>query len=443
MSTTRRTRVLILGGGFGGLYTALRFERELKRDESLEVTLVNRENFFLFTPMLHEVAASDVEITDIVSPIRKLLRRVKFVEGDVESIDLAARRVVVSHGAEHHEHELPFDHLILALGAVTNFYRLPGVEERALTMKSLGDAIRLRNRMVEQLEEADVECACDERRRLLSFVVAGGGFAGVETVAGMNDFLREALAFYPALREEDLRVVLVHDGPVLLPELGEALGTYARKKLAERKVEIRVSTRVAGMSERGVDLSDGTVIPTQFMVWTAGTAPNPLLAALPCRTDRGRIVSSPTMEVPEWPGVWALGDCAVVSDPRTGRPYPPTAQHAIRQGRVLAENVLARIRGGVPRPFVFETIGLLAAIGKRTGVARIMGVNFSGFVAWFLWRGIYLSKLPRFEKKVRVALAWLLDLVFTKDLVQFQTERSPHVSHTEDARGTGQLAARA
>jgi NADH dehydrogenase len=443
MSTMRRTRVLILGGGFAGLYTALRFERELGHDESLEVTLVNRENFFLFTPMLHEVAASDVEITDIVSPIRKLLRRVRFVEGDIESIDLARRRVVVSHGAEHHEHELSYDHLVLGLGAVTNFYRLPGVEERALTMKSLGDAIRLRNRMVEQLEEADVECACDERRRLLAFVVAGGGFAGVETVAGMNDFLREALRFYPALREEDLRVVLVHDGAVLLPELGEALGAYAQKKLAERKVEIRVNTRVAGMSGQGVLLSDGTVIPTQLMVWTAGTAPNPLLAGLPCRTDRGRIVASPTMEVPEWPGVWALGDCAVVPDPKTGRPYPPTAQHAIRQGRVLAENVLASIRGGAPRPFVFETIGLLAAIGRRTGVARIMGVNFSGFVAWFLWRGIYLSKLPRFEKKVRVALAWLLDLVFTKDLVQFQTERSPHVSQAEDARGTGQLAARA
>jgi NADH dehydrogenase len=443
MSTMRRTRVLILGGGFAGLYTALRFERELGHDESLEVTLVNRENFFLFTPMLHEVAASDVEITDIVSPIRKLLRRVRFVEGDIESIDLARRRVVVSHGAEHHEHELSYDHLVLGLGAVTNFYRLPGVEERALTMKSLGDAIRLRNRMVEQLEEADVECACDERRRLLAFVVAGGGFAGVETVAGMNDFLREALRFYPALREEDLRVVLVHDGAVLLPELGEALGAYAQKKLAERKVEIRVNTRVAGMSGQGVLLSDGTVIPTQLMVWTAGTAPNPLLAGLPCRTDRGRIVASPTMEVPEWPGVWALGDCAVVPDPKTGRPYPPTAQHAIRQGRVLAENVLASIRGGAPRPFVFETIGLLAAIGRRTGVARIMGVNFSGFVAWALWRGIYLSKLPRFEKKVRVALAWLLDLVFTKDLVQFQTERSPHVSEAEDARGGGQLAARA
>ncbi len=440
MNGERRTRIVILGGGFGGVYTALRFERALARDRSLEVTLVSRENFLLFTPMLHEVAASDVDITHIVNPIRKLLRRVRFVEGDVESIDLERRVVVVSHGSEHHDHELPYDHLVLGLGAVTNFFMLPGVEQRALTMKTLGDAIRLRNRLIEQLEEADFECACDERTRLCSFVVAGGGFAGVETVAGINDFLREALEFYPALTEKALRVVLVHDGPVILPELGEELGRYAQKKLAERKVEIRVNTKVAGMSAAGVELSDGTVVPGQLLVWTGGTAPNPLLATLPCRKDRGRLVVNGTMEVSEWPGVWALGDCAAVPDPKTGRPYPPTAQHAIRQGRLLAENILAAIHGGKKRPFIFQTIGLLAAIGKRTGVARIMGVNFSGFVAWWLWRSIYLSKLPRFEKKVRVALDWFLDLIFSKDIVQFQTERAPHVSQMEDTRAADRVA---
>jgi NADH dehydrogenase len=443
MNTERRNRIVMLGGGFGGVYAALRFERAMAGDPSLEVTLVSRENFLLFTPMLHEVAASDVDITHIVNPIRKLLRRVRFVEGDVESIDLERRVVVVSHGSEHHDHELPYDHLVLALGAITNFYQLPGVEERALTMKTLGDAIRLRNRLIEQLEEADFECACDERTRLCSFVVAGGGFAGVETVAGVNDFLREALEFYPALDEKALRVVLVHDGPVILPELGEELGRYAQRKLGERKVEIRVNTKVAGMSAAGVELSDGTVVPSQLLVWTGGTAPNPLLATLACRKDRGRVVVNGTMDVPGWPGVWALGDCAAVPDPKSGRPYPPTAQHAIRQGRLLAENILAAIHGGEKRPFVFETIGLLAAIGKRTGVARIMGVNFSGFVAWWLWRSIYLSKLPRFEKKVRVALDWCLDLIFSKDIVQFQTERAPHVSQSEDPRSAGRLAGRA
>jgi NADH dehydrogenase len=349
----------------------------------------------------------------------------------VEVIDLQARRVVVSHGGEHHHHDLEYDHLVLALGSITNFYNLPGVQDRALTMKSLGDAIFLRNRLIQLLEEANFECACDVRAPLLSIVVAGGGFAGVETIAAVNDFVREALEYYPGLHEDLLRIVLVHDGSFLLPELGEKLGTYAQKKLAERKVEIRLKTRISAMSEDGVALSDGTVIPTKTLVWTAGTSPNPLLATLPCMTERGRLVVNESMEVPEWPGVWALGDCAVIPDPRTGKPYPPTAQHALRQGKVLAGNILAAIRGTAKKPFLFTTIGLLAAIGKRTGVAQILGVNFSGFVAWWLWRTIYLSKLPRFEKKMRVALDWLLDLIFSKDLVQFQTFRAPAISHVE------------
>jgi len=266
---------------------------------------------------------------------------------------------------------------------------------------------------------------------LLTFVVAGGGFAGVETVAAVNDFVREALRFYPHLTEAQLRVVLVHDGPVILPELGVRLGTYAQRKLTERKVEIRVNTKIAGMSAAGVTLGDGTMIPAKTLVWTAGTTPNPLLGTLPCPKERGRVVANASLEVPGWSGVWALGDCAVISDPHTGKPYPPTAQHALRQGRVLAENLLAAIRGRQKRPFVFKTIGLLASIGRRTGVAQILGINFSGFVAWWLWRTIYLSKLPRVEKKVRVALDWLLDIVFSKDLVQFRTLRAPTMSRAE------------
>jgi NADH dehydrogenase len=431
MSNTARTRIVILGGGFGGIYAALRFEKALASDPTLEVTLVSRENFFLFTPMLHEVAASDLDMTDIVSPIRTLVRRVKFVQGEVEAINLEARQIVVSHGSDAHRHEYEYEHLVIALGAITNFYNLPGVEERAVTMKSLGDAIALRNRLIECLEEADPEC-CRVKAPLLTFVVAGGGFAGVETVAAVNDFVREALEFYPNLSEAQLRVVLVHDGSVILPELGERLGTYAQKKLIERKVEIRVNAKIAGMSETGVKLGDGTVIPAKTLVWTAGTAPNPLLASLPCQKERGRIVANAYLEVRGWPGVWALGDCAVVPDSHTGTPYPPTAQHALRQGRVVAENILAAIRGGQKQPFAFKTIGLLASIGRRTGVAQILGVNFSGFIAWWLWRTIYLSKLPRFEKKVRVALDWMLDVVFSKDLVQIRTLRAPTMSQAEN-----------
>src|SRR5215831_522456 len=222
MSTSERKKILILGGGFAGVYAALELERTLARDRDIQITLVNRENFFLFTPMLHEVAASDLDITHIVNPVRKLLKRIEFFDGDVLSIDLPSKRVIVTHGIrDPHVHELEYDHLILSLGSITNFFNLPGLEDRALTMKSLGDAIHLRNRLIAHLEEADTECCADVRRPLLTFVVAGGGFAGVETIAGINDFLREAVRFYPSLNESMLRVVLVHPGKVILPELGE------------------------------------------------------------------------------------------------------------------------------------------------------------------------------------------------------------------------------
>jgi NADH:quinone reductase (non-electrogenic) len=432
MGTDGRKRIVILGGGFGGLYAALRLEKILAREPDVEVLLVNRENFFLFTPMLHEVAASDLDLTHIVNPVRKLLKRVQFFDGDVDNIDLPGRKVLVSHGSEHHAHEVEYDHLVIALGSITNFFNLPGLQERALTMKSLGDAIYLRNKLISHLEEADFECCAAERQELLTFVVAGGGFAGVETIASLNDFVREALRFYPNLREEFLRVVLVHPGPVILPELGEKLGAYAQKKLVGRKVEIKVNARVTGVSERGIELSDGSTILTKTLVWTAGTSPNPLLEMLPCPKQRGRLCVNEFLEVPDWPGVWALGDCALVPDRQSGQFCPPTAQHALREGKVLADNLVAAIRGGQKKPFVFKTIGQLASIGRRTGVANIMGINFSGFLAWWLWRTIYLSKLPRFEKKVRVALDWTLDLLFSKDLVQFVTLRSPTMSRPEN-----------
>jgi len=431
MLTDKKTKIIILGGGFGGLYTALHLEKTLARDPQVEITLVNKENFILFTPMLHEVAASDLDMTHIVNPIRKLLKRVRFFDGEVQEIDLPNQRVHVSHGLEAHEHILEYDHLVLALGSITNFFNIPGLQERAITMKSLGDAIHLRNNLIENLEEADFECSLGARDHLLTVVVAGGGFAGVETIAGVNDFLRESVKFYPHLGAELIRVVLVHPGEVILPELGEKLGRYTQKKLAERKVEIRVKTRVKGLTADGVELNDGTIIKTKTLVWTAGTSPNPLLAVLPCQKDKGKIIANAFMEVPDWPGVWAVGDCAVIPDPQ-GKPYPPTAQHALRQGKVLAQNLTAVVRGRKKKPFIFKTLGQLAAIGHRTGVANVFGFNFSGFLAWWMWRTIYLSKLPRFEKKVRVALDWTLDLFFSKDLVQFQTLRAPVVSHMHD-----------
>ena len=353
---------------------------------------------------------------------------VNIVQGTAVAVDPAGGRVTIQNSAGSFQ-DLVYDHLVLACGSVTNFFGMPGLAERALTMKSLGDAIALRNRLIEKLEEADFECAGGSREHLLSVVVAGGGFAGVETIAAINDFLREALRFYPHLHEEHLRLVLVHSGEVILPELGPRLGAYAQRKLAARGVEIRTRTRVRGVSSGAVDLTDGTRVPADTLVWTAGTSPNPLLDTLDLRRERGRVIVDERLRVPERPEVWAVGDCASVPDRRSGGVHPPTAQHALRQGRVLARNLAAAVRGGELRPFDFRTLGQLAAIGRRTGVARVLGVNFSGFLAWCLWRSIYLSKLPRFEKKLRVALDWTLDVLFSKDLVQFQTLRSSSVSH--------------
>lgn len=437
---SEKKRILILGGGFAGLYTAMHLEKTLARDEDTTVTLVNRENFFLFTPMLHEVAASDLDITHIVSPARKLLKRVDFFHGDVGSIDLGNKKVYVSHGQgeQNHFHELNYTHLVLALGSITNFFDSPGLAENALTMKSLGDAIHLRNHLISNLEEADFECFPEEREPLLNFVVAGGGFAGVETVGAINDFLREAIPFYPHLTEEMLRVVLVHPGEVILPELNEKLGVYAQKKLTERGVEVKLNTKVESATDREVVLSGGEKITSYTLIWTAGTAPNPHLDAMPCGKVRGRIQTNEFMEVEGFENVWAVGDCAAIPDLKTGTFHPPTAQHAIRQGKILAHNIRVKIRGGKKKPFEFTTIGQLAALGRRTGVAQIFGFNFSGFAAWWLWRTIYLLKLPRFEKQLRVALDWTLDLLFSKDLVQFLTLRAPTVSLTEDEMNNSQ-----
>jgi NADH dehydrogenase len=425
---------LILGGGFAGIYAAKALDRGLARDPEVEITLVNRDNYLLFTPMLHEVAGGELEAHCIVNPIRKMLRRVRFFCGEVHSIDLERKCVRVSHGKLSHPHDLEYDQLVLALGSETNFFDLPGVEERAFTMRTLDDAVRLRDHLIAQLDEADFDCAAESRPWLLTFVVAGGGFAGVETAGSINDFLHDSLKFYPKLKPEMIRVVLVSSGPVILPELKESLGRYAHRKLAQRGVEVLTKVRVEAATELDTSLSDGRRIRSNTLIWTAGTSVHPLIAPLPCKQERGRIAVNEFFEVPEWPGVFAVGDCASLVDSRSGKPHPPTAQHAVREAKALARNLRAGIHGAPKQAFRFSTIGQLAPIGRRTGVANILGVNFSGFIAWWLWRTIYLSKLPRIEKKIRVALDWTLDLFFAKDMIRHHRLNSRPLS--ADLAGT-------
>jgi NADH:ubiquinone reductase (H+-translocating) len=432
--------IAIIGGGFGGLYAALELDKTIAKDPAFRVTLINRENFFLFTPMLHEVAASDLDLTNIVNPARKLLKHVAFFEGEVRHLDLEKRTITVAHGSNHHTHDLEFDQLVLALGCTNHFFALPGVEQHALTMKSLADAVRLRNRLIAMLEEADTECGTDIRVPLLTFVVAGAGFAGVETLGSINDFLRSSMRFYPNLREKDLRLVLVHPGEVILPELEHKLGAYAQNKLAKRGIEIHKGTLVSSYDGEVVKLSDGGRIDARTLIWTAGTMPHVLLESLPCAKEKGRLKVNDTLAVPARPGVWALGDCALVPDSTTGKYCPPTAQHALRQGRIVAQNIVAHAKGQPLKSFRFKTIGQLATIGHRAGVANIFGFNFSGFIAWWMWRTIYLSKLPRLEKKVRVALDWTLDVLFSKDLVQLTNLRLEEDLSTMDERDKPVLA---
>ena len=427
-----KRRILILGGGFAGAYTALHLEKRLAGAPDVEIVLAAKENFVLFTPMLHEVAASDVELTDVVQPLRKMLRGTRVLIVEVESIDLPKKRVRLLQRDLAQTFDLSYDQLVLAVGAVPNFYRIPGIEEHAVTMKTLGDAILLRNRMIEALDVAASHPDETERKAMLTVVVAGGGFAGAETAGAVNDLLREAIKFYPHLREDMLRIVLVHAGDVILPELSESLGRYAQNLLSRRGVEIRLKTAVIGYDGKNVTLNDGAKISTRLVIWTAGITPSPLLSRLPCATERGRILVNACLQAPEWPGVWALGDCALVPDPlNPGKFYPHTAQHAIRQAAVLANNIVAGMRGQELQPFRFKTLGLLAAIGRHAGVAEVFGVKFSGIIAWWLWRAIYLSKLPGLQNKVRVSLDWVLDSIFSKDIVELPTLRSPTMSEEE------------
>ena len=423
-----KSKVLILGGGFAGVETARQLEKMLSPDEA-ELQLVSRDNFVLFTPMLHEIAASDLDITTIVNPVRKMTRRTHFMQADIQTIDLNSRSVTsltkwiaISTG-------WTFD-IWIAMGAVPNFYGMKDIEARAMTMKSLEDAIKLRNRMIAHLEEADPDCSADSRPSLLTMVVVGGGFAGVETVAGIRDFLESALKSYSNLHTSMLRIILVHSGPHLLPELGERPGRYAESKLRARGIEVLTEQRVTTATAGGITLKNGNFIPTSFVVWTAGNAASPQIAALAFANQSGRLETNLMLQVASAPDVWALGDCAMVPDGKGGF-HPPTAQHALRQARTVATNITRTIRGGPLQPFSFKTIGQLAAIGRRTGVAQIMGHRFSGFPAWWMWRTIYLLKLPRFEKRLHVALNWTLDLLFAKDTVQYVSFRATRDAEAE------------
>jgi NADH dehydrogenase len=427
-----KKRVLILGGGFGGVATAQCLRHHFKKDSGVEITLVNRENFFVFIPLLASSASGSIETMHILNPIRRMIPGVPFRAEEVTAIDLQRRFVTTASPITGREVRLPFDHLVLALGNTINLNAMPGVAQHGKTMKSLGDALHLRNHVISMLEAADVETDLRIRQELLTFVVAGAGYSGVETVGELNDLVHDIAKHYPSLTPENIKVILLHSRERILPEMGPGLADFALKKLRQRGVEVRLQTRIAAATPHEAILSNGERIPTRTLVVTVGAAINPVLNSIGLPIEKGRIVTDSCMRVPNLPGVWALGDNAAVPNAAAnGEISPPTAQFAIRQGKVLADNLAAMLRGKPEqqRPFAFKGLGQLCLVGHRAGVAELFGgIKLSGFIAWMMWRNVYLMKLPGWDRKVRVGLDWALDLIFPRELSYINLSRTQAVN---------------
>ncbi len=412
--------IAIVGGGFAGIAVARRLEERLRPDEA-EIVLLSRENYTLFTPMLPEVTSGELEVRHVVTPIRTQLRRCRFVLADVDEVDIENRTLRYHHVLTRKNVVLSFDQIVFALGSSTSDFGLPGVAEHTWALKSLEDAELLRNHLVWLLELADTIDDEARRRRLLTIVVVGGGFTGVETAGEIAELFRSVLRFYRLLQAESVRVVLVEAGPVLLAGLPAKMGEYSRRVLERRGVEVVTGDGVASVDETGLTLQSGRRIESEAVVWSAGVKPSPTIAKLAVpKTKRGAIETARDMSVPGLHGVWALGDCAAIPD-GSGGAYPMTAQHAIREGPGLAENIVAVLRGRPTKPFQYQTLGMMAALGGRKAVAQLPGNRvITGFIAWFFWRTYYLLRLPGLDRKMRVAFDWTLELIFPRDTAELR-----------------------
>ncbi len=429
MTTSNRTRVLILGAGFAGIGVVQELLRLFQQDE-LEITVVDQHNFSLFTPMLTEAAGGAVDPDGIVVPIRDLAGpRVTFEQGKVDAIDTMKKTVTLVIPGDHlgigdAHRTLEYDHLIIALGSVTNYHHISGLVEHSVSAKSAGDAITIRNRALALLERANEETDTTTRQQLLTIVVGGGGFSGVETMAAVNGMVRDLAHLHPNIHSGDIRTIIVQPGDRLLPEINDRLAGYAQHELQKRGVEVMLKTDVSGAGENWVEVKptnggDTRRIATHLLIWAGGVTPSPVIdsAGLQLGKHHGIIVDA-TCAVSGHPGVWALGDCAEIPNPGKDKTYAPTAQNATREGKRVALNIHAVLHGGQPQPFVYRPIGELAIVGKRSGVASVFGMQFKGVIAWAMWRAIYLAKLPGTAQRVRVALNWTIDALFGRDIAE-------------------------
>jgi len=422
-------KILILGSGFAAVECARQLESKFRKDPEIELVMIGEDNFLLFTPMLPQVASGMIETRHIVFPIRTICKKTKFYEGRIKNIDPYGKLVTLWGTRDKRSISIHYDFLVIALGSETNFFGMADVEKNAYTMKTLNDAVMLRNRVVDMLEQAENETNPILRKSFLNFVVVGGGFAGIETAGELMDLLLDARKYYPTIHKEDLKVIVLEAMGGILPGFNKKLADFAKKKLIERGIDIQLKKAVTSFDgnevtiktldetpKDSIDQSEINSIITKTLIWTAGVTPVNTIKRSMFKTEKGKLIVNDFLEVQKFPGVFAIGDCALFIDQMSNRPFPPTAQIAEAQAKIAAKNLISLIKNSDQEKFVYHSKGQMAVIGKRTGIATFLGVNISGFVAWLIWRNVYLSKIPTFDKKTRVFLDWVIDLFFDRDI---------------------------
>ena len=411
--------IVILGGGFAGAYCARSLRSGLRENTVKSVALLADQNAMLFHPMLAEVSGSSISPLHVVNPLRLFCKGSEIFMGGVEEIDLEQKTVSFSPAPFAPPVNLTFDHLVLAIGSVVDVSRVPGMPEHGYLMKTVGDAMRLRSDVLARLEAASVLSEESIRRKLLTFVIVGGGYSGVETAGQIWDLLRDVQRLYPRINPKEFRLVLVHSGSHLLPQIGEELGKYCEAQLRSRGIEVRLNTRVNAITSERAILNTGDIIETNTVVTTVGNATNPVIKKLFDRyhlpNEKGRLITEPTMQVKGYKNLWSAGDCAAVPL-KDGSVSPATAQFAMRQGTLLGKNILAARNGQTIQPFRFKTLGEMASLGHRNAVGKVLGFKVSGFLGWLMWRATYLYKLPGLEQKSKVFFEWSLELLFPRDI---------------------------
>lgn len=431
-----KKRILVLGGGFAGVECTRRLESYFKHDSDVELVLVSEDNFLLFTPMLPQVASGMIETRHIIIPIRTICKKATFYEGRVKNIDPYGKRVTLYGTNEKRGISLGYDYLVVALGSQTNFFGNQSVETYAYTMKTLNDAVVLRNRIIDMLEQAENETDPILKQSLLTFVVVGAGFAGIETAGEMLDFLHDAKKHYPHILEQDIRVIILEALSVVLPGFSDKLAKFTRDKLIQRGIEIRLNTLVVNFDGSEVIIKNATdpsknpvkeitldSIQTKTLIWTAGVTPVDTIKNSSFKTERGRVIVNEYLEVPDFAGTFVVGDCSLTIDPNTGKPYPPTAQNAEAEAKIAAYNLYADIKGHKRKKIDYVSKGQMAIIGKRTAIAQLGGLNIYGIIAWWIWRTVYLRKIPKLNKRLRVILDWTADLFFDRDISRLKIIR--------------------